>query len=656
MQWTDETKSDYKLHLVQFFGWLSTSQYSHMILNNNELTETFEIDAFLAFLSQRKKIDKDTGQRVHLALSSLTKYGSALKYYLNKINRPLNHAQETKLSDFLKGFKRICAQEKQQGLRPIKEGKSAMPVRLYHSLAQYFYQQGDFESALYLILCWNIGCRTNNTADLKVTHISWNADAIKIEFGISKANQEGERDEWRLIFANPLKPVICPVVSLAIYLSTVSHRFSPEDRLFQGGDPSDRFQKALQKALKSEFLRDILIELGLKPSDIGAHSIRKGAATELANGSTCSPSYPSICLRFGWSLGVQDRYIHYNYAADAYCGRILTGLDQNSTFFSILPPHSPERIPFELTRNSFSSTMNVPSLEQVRQFMLCSLLHAADMLKTMLPTRSTVFSSYVFRNLTSLKEKISIISGISSPVLRATGLPPHVITWLYQNETRADLNALPDRLSETITNTLRENGVAAGNITREMMESMLRDLLATDRQNRNADLPPLPESQAEDQGRLSYLWRSDGMFHRLPEDYVFPDLTVLQGFLHWFEGNREQGIPAFRFLQMSDVPTSSKKRFSDIRCLISEMMNQLTSEEQMRLRRASSQELVIVAHRLISTLPKRPKKKQTKTSEWKVTTALKEVRFAKILADPTKKRVQRSPNPSSYPRAKKLRS
>ena len=144
-----------------------------------------------------------------------------------------------------------------------------MPVRLYRSLAQYFYQQGDFESALFLIFCWNLGCRTNNTADLKVAHISWVEDALKIEFGITKTNQEGDRDEWRLIFAN----LICPVVSLAIYLSSISHPYSPKDRLFLGGDPCDRFQKALQKVLQSEFLRELLIELGLKHTDIGAHSI-----------------------------------------------------------------------------------------------------------------------------------------------------------------------------------------------------------------------------------------------------------------------------------------------------------------------------------------------------------------------------------------------
>ena len=153
-----------------------------------------------------------------------------------------------------------------------------------------------------------------------------------------------------------------------------------------------------------------------------------------------------------------------------------------------------------------------------------------------------------------------------------------------------------------------------------------------------------------------FLWESDNRYHRLPESYDFPDFTVIQAFLHWFEGNKEKQIPPFRFLEMFDVPPSQKKRFSDIRCLILEMLRQLPSAEQAPLRGMATLELTAVGRRLISALPKKPKKKNTKISEWKVTTALKEVRQAKILANPSRKRMQKAPNPSSYPRPKRLRS
>ena len=123
-------------------------------------------------------------------------------------------------------------------------------------------------------------------------------------------------------------------------------------------------------------IHDILRFNGLKASDIGAHSIRKGAATFLANGSTAGPPYAAICIRMSWSMGVKDRYLHYNYASDAFCGRILAGLDQNSINFAKLPAHTLSPIDFILTRNCFPSTVRLDTLEQVRQFMLSALLHA----------------------------------------------------------------------------------------------------------------------------------------------------------------------------------------------------------------------------------------------------------------------------------------
>src|SRR3989338_7238905 len=97
----------------------------------------------------------------------------------------------------------------------------------------------------------------------------------------------------------------------------------------------------------------------LTAADIGAHSIRKGAATHLANGSTAAPSFSSICIRFSWSLGVKDPYLHYNYAMDANCGRILALLDHSSYMFAALPPHTPTPIDFAVTQNSFPSPRSV---------------------------------------------------------------------------------------------------------------------------------------------------------------------------------------------------------------------------------------------------------------------------------------------------------
>src|SRR3989338_483531 len=124
---------------------------------------------------------------------------------------------------------------------------------------------------------------------------------------------------------------------------------------------------------------------GLKKEDIGAHSIRKGAATHHCNGGTCAPLSGSISLRLSWTTGVKDRYIQYNPAADAYCGRILSLLDQNSINFATLPPHTVSPIDFEMTLLAFPSTQSIESLELVRQFSLASLLHHRERISELIP-------------------------------------------------------------------------------------------------------------------------------------------------------------------------------------------------------------------------------------------------------------------------------
>lgn len=154
-----------------------------------------------------------------------------------------------------------------------------MPFSLYCIIAKHFYLVRDLTSALYLILSWNLCCRTNNTENIKMSHIHWQNDSLKIDFAISKSNQDGERLEYKLIFANPENPVICPVLSLALSLVNSSKVYSESDRLFTSSNQADTFLKSLTKAMESPDVQLELVRLGLKKTDIGSHSIRKGAGT-----------------------------------------------------------------------------------------------------------------------------------------------------------------------------------------------------------------------------------------------------------------------------------------------------------------------------------------------------------------------------------------
>jgi len=79
--------------------------------------------------------------------------------------------------------------------------------------------------------------------------------------------------------------------------------------------------------------------LGINPSDIGVHSIRKGAATYCCNGTPTGVAFSAVCARAGWTVGnTKDRYLQHAEAGDQVCGRTVAGLDVNSHRFSISPP------------------------------------------------------------------------------------------------------------------------------------------------------------------------------------------------------------------------------------------------------------------------------------------------------------------------------
>ncbi|EGZ24652.1 hypothetical protein PHYSODRAFT_406965, partial [Phytophthora sojae] len=114
-----------------------------------------------------------------------------------------------------------------------------------------------------------------------------------------KNDQSGDRPrDPRHVYANPLQPSICPVLALAIYWATTS--FDTDNRLFPGSDQYDRFRKCLQRLLVDEKVAAELKRRGVNSNDLGTHSMRKGAATYCASGSTACPSSTAVHLRAGW--------------------------------------------------------------------------------------------------------------------------------------------------------------------------------------------------------------------------------------------------------------------------------------------------------------------------------------------------------------------
>ena len=249
---------------------------------------------------------------------------------------------QRELSEWCKGNQRTIAEYRLQGASKARIGKRHMFFDLYVALAKAYFNAGMLFEWAYHVLTWNLMTRGNSTAALRWRHIDLANDSHIFIVPKSKSDQEGVKLDPKHVFANSRNPYICPIFALGLY--TLCLRQQDPVEIFPGGNQLSRFSKALRREKKDN--KDILEMLrarGYDVSDIGVHSIRKGAGSFAANGIVgMSPSISAICLRAGWTQGaIKDKYLKYEHAADTYLGRVLAGMPTTSkdiVHFADLPP------------------------------------------------------------------------------------------------------------------------------------------------------------------------------------------------------------------------------------------------------------------------------------------------------------------------------
>ena len=146
-------------------------------------------------------------------------------------------------------------------------------------------------------------------------HISWEQDAMVITAPKHKGAQEGNNCYPKHVYANPVNPAICQILSMALLIFGGGWQGSgAKHMLFRGTVTEGRFSKWLKGIMTSNGASMVL--LGVIAFNIGTHSFRKGVATFVA-GCVAGASAISIFLRAGWSLGVvTSRYIFTGQGGD----------------------------------------------------------------------------------------------------------------------------------------------------------------------------------------------------------------------------------------------------------------------------------------------------------------------------------------------------
>ena len=121
---------------------------------------------------------------------------SAIKALLRAQKVDVTSQFKASIKAFLTGVKKDIADQRMAGTRKATVGKQPMGFEAYVEMATAFMRQSRgvnckrFSFAhVYLVLTWNLACRTENTAKMNLRHLVWQQDCLIITLPKSKTDQ-----------------------------------------------------------------------------------------------------------------------------------------------------------------------------------------------------------------------------------------------------------------------------------------------------------------------------------------------------------------------------------------------------------------------------------------------------------------------------------
>ena len=491
----------------------------------------------------------------------------------------------------------------------FKEGKEPMSVELYRSVIKWMLDYASTDSLLaacFICLTWNLACRGNNTAKLKLSHMSWmKFDCMQINFKHTKTDVSGaQKRAKRNLYANVKEPDIDFTFLLGLYLAscfTTSSRQEAGFRLFPGS--SEGTAKRVSRKLKEvlELHRDEVMSMGYSSiSDIGLHSLRKGAASYLGS-LPGGPSPVAICHRCGWSTGkVLDIYFRQLQRGDEFVGRCLSLLNLLSSDFA----SSPAYFSAELVNDAWMSNClqqvfpcfyHLERMQKILQQCLASMMHHRDRVCQLEANHPARASIAIFRDHRLMGPGLAALKVDKAweTTNHISGVPPHVKELVDLAEIKDQLETIVDRIFEKVMNGTQryfeECRIGGGEITEarlmrliqnasdatrtevsDRLTNQLERLLGSFQFNQNLNDEPGENS-------------TELLPTELPEDFEFPSSNTLDLWTQWNIPNRERQIPALR-----NVSTEAYK-FLDLQPRSRGECNRLTRLQRTRTdeRRAS---------------------------------------------------------------------
>ena len=580
----NETNGRFKTRKALQILDLVRDSYNFPIININNITPDRYMEYIIQLRAPRKR---------YLSPSAYGNKRSAFYHLFRLHNRngfPPDFRQH--LGNLFRGFKRevVLANQAQNNNEDddnnnhnMKEGKEPMSVELYKKLLEWFLKYNTVDGMFahcFLVLSWNLACRVGNTSRIAFRHITWNQsfDSFSIAFSQTKTDQYGQEAKYpRHLYSNPLNPLVCPVLSLSLYLSSCFNTLQNSDnKLFPGPKQAQRFSTILYKAIDDNW--ETVSNMGYIRGELGTHSIRKGPVSYLSS-LPGGPSDAAVCIRAGWTKGkIRDIYMRYVSSGDEFVGRCICLLSILKEDFAVSPPHFRTE-DFDwigpLSRLQYPMLADIVCLRKVTSMCLASILYHNGWLSSFLHPSHVLFTTaYCFRSNEVLSHEADVV--VTYPWNDGngnvfTGIPPTIALLQQVCLVRDKQQVMVAEFVAEVSELLRDR-LDQGRVTEAGLLTILQDFERrfTAVLEERAGAPPVPAlDEANDRpeaGRRYNVHFYGGGIHRLPQDWRFPRCGVFGLWRQWMIGDDVRNVPPLRDLHPREykhidvLPLSEEER------------------------------------------------------------------------------------------------
>ena len=187
----------------------------------------------------------------------------------------------------------------------------------------------------YVTLLWNMLSRCASIADLGWEHFCWSGDSMTIKVPGSKCDQAGIYAYAKRLYANTLKPWICPVLACALAFFCRKERSS---KVFYCGDTVRNSLRHFRE-ICSSFSPEECKELGCHLPTLAWHDFKRGGVSFL---SSLTDAVNNVAVKIRADHRIVDIsrcYVLETSGQDGLIGRLLSGLPYGEAEFANTCPH-----------------------------------------------------------------------------------------------------------------------------------------------------------------------------------------------------------------------------------------------------------------------------------------------------------------------------